>query len=137
MTDTEAVTMRDLTTLRDYVEKLKPMMNTHPFEWAITRIECLEAENDRLNALINTPQVDDFLEAVRIEVAHQRERWGEDHDADKTGDWWLWTLAYLATKATQAERYGDKEKYMHHIITSAALCANWHRHVASVLPKGD
>lgn len=87
-------------------------------------------ELDRLTALLNTPQIDDFIEAVRLEAAHQVERWGEEHDAGKTDDWWLWTAAHLATKATQANRHGDRDKYLHHIITTAALCANWHKHAS-------
>ena len=38
------------------------------------------SERDRLFLLINTPRTDDFFEAVRIEAAHQVERWGVEHD---------------------------------------------------------
>lgn len=93
-------------------------------------VRMLVGEIDRLTTLINAPQTDEFMDAVRIEIAHQRERWGDGHDGMKSPTDWLWNLCYLATKATQAERYGDREKYLHHIITAAALCGNWHRHAS-------
>ncbi len=88
--------------------------------------EALRAEVDRLTALLNSPELVEFRDAVVREAAHQRERWPEGHDRDKTPEEWLWLVAYLATKATQAKRYGDDEKYRHHIVTTAAACANWH-----------
>lgn len=77
-------------------------------------------------AKLNAPELHSFRDAVVLEAAHQRERWGSDHDAGKTPEDWMWVVAYLSTKATQAHRYGDREKYLHHIITCAAACANWH-----------
>lgn len=91
------------------------------------RAEKAEERVSQLESLINTPEIIDFIGAVNIEAAHQRERWGEQHDAMKTPDEWLWVVGYLVTKATQAQRYGDKEKYLHHIITAGAAMANWHR----------
>lgn len=80
------------------------------------------AERDRLRDLISTPHTADFLEAVRIESAHQRERWGDAHDESKGPEAWFWTLAYLAGKAL-----AKPEKRLHHIVSSAALLLNWHR----------
>lgn len=77
-------------------------------------------------AKLNAPELVSFRDAVVLEAAHQRERWGTDHDGGKTVEDWLWLVAYLATKASQANRYGDREKYIHHIITCGAACANWH-----------
>lgn len=77
-------------------------------------------------AKLNAPELHSFRDAVVLEAAHQRERWGSDHDAGKTFEDWLWLVAYLSTKASQANRYGDREKALHHIITCAAACANWH-----------
>ncbi|MBN50064.1 MAG: hypothetical protein CMN85_11020 [Spongiibacteraceae bacterium] len=74
---------------------------------------------------INTPEIEDFLTAISNEARHQRYRWGTEHDEGKSPDNWLWLIGYLATKATQAERYGDTEKYRHHIITCGAACLNW------------
>jgi len=73
---------------------------------------------------LNTPELHDFAKAVVLEAAHQRERWASDHDAGKSAKDWLWLVAYLVTKATQASRYGDGDKYPHHIITCAPACSN-------------
>lgn len=81
----------------------------------------LQVENSRLSGLINNPHTADFLEAVRLEAAHQRERWGSDHDSGKTDAAWFWLVGYLAGKALH-----KPEKQLHHIITTAAACLNWH-----------
>lgn len=87
----------------------------------------LRARVSELEALISSPQTTDFLEAVRIEAAHQRERWGKEHDQGKAPEDWFWTLGYLAGKALHAGRSGDHVKHLHHLISSAALLANQHR----------
>lgn len=87
-----------------------------------------------LGALISAPVVNDFLQGVRIEAAHQQERWGVQHDEGKSPEEWLWLVAYLCTKATQAARYGDREKHRHHVITAAAALLNWHRHATGEAP---
>lgn len=83
-------------------------------------------EANRLRAAINTPEIHDFIKAVQLEAIHQRERWGTEHDEGKSPEDWLWLIAYLGTKAAQAHRYGDSNKYLHHIVTVAAACLNWH-----------
>lgn len=90
------------------------------------KLNAANAEIARLTGLINNPQMVDFLVAVKLEAIHQRERWGSEHDDGKGPEDWLWLVAYLSTKATQASRYEDREKYLHHIITCAAACLNWH-----------
>jgi hypothetical protein len=83
------------------------------------------AELERLHALINNPHTADFVEAVKSEAAHQRERWGTEHDTGKLDADWFWLIGYLAGKAMHSEIYG---KQLHHIITTAAACLNWHAH---------
>lgn len=95
----------------------------------MTREQAL-AEVERLRRLIDNPHTNDFLEAVRTEAAHQRERWGAKHDAGKGAPDWFWLLGYLAGKAMHAWRVGDVEKLKHHIITTAAACLNWHANVS-------
>lgn len=90
-------------------------------------IRRLVAENERLNAIINTPQADDFLRAVSTEAEHQRQRWGSAHDSGKTPADWFWLVGYLAGKALHAQAAGDQAKAEHHVITTAAALANWHR----------
>jgi hypothetical protein len=104
----------------------------HPWvEWAdceTRRADAAESEVQRLHTLIHNPHTDGFLESVRIESAHQRERWGSDHDAGKTVADWFWLLGYLGGKAIAAWKADDRAKYLHHIVTTSAACLNWHAH---------
>jgi hypothetical protein len=86
--------------------------------------EKVQAELDRLNAIINTPHTDDFLKSVSIEAEHQRQRWD---DSGKTPADWFWLVGYLAGKALNALIAGDQDKAEHHVITTAAALANWYR----------
>jgi hypothetical protein len=83
-----------------------------------------QAERDRLHGLVNTPEIHDFLQAVNLEAAFQREKWGADGDAGKTDADWFWLIGYLAGKAIRPG--ASDEKRLHRIITVAAVCANWH-----------
>ena len=90
---------------------------------------------ERLERLINTPEISDFLKAVQIEAAHQRERWGEGHDEEKTpGDWAL-LLDKIKGKQCQAVWDCNLEKYLHHLITMAAICFNCHRCTVAKIEK--
>lgn len=111
-----------------------------------SRIALLVADRDRLrderdafscevaslDAIINTPRTDEFFEAVRLEAAHQIERWGVEHDAGKRPEDWLTLYTYLLGKAARAHFDGDREKLLHHIITVAAVALNWHRNETGV-----
>lgn len=91
----------------------------------------LQGEIDRLSALLNTPETDDFMRGVALEIAHQQERWSAEHDDGKDDAHWLWLIAYLATKAlTNPVAPGEDaaQKQLHRIITVAAAAGNWHRH---------
>lgn len=70
---------------------------------------------------LNTPEIHDFLLAVEREALHQRERWGAEHDIGKADTDWFWLVGYLAGKAIN-----KPNKILHHIITTAAACLNWH-----------
>lgn len=94
----------------------------------------LEADNFALKARvlelegrINTPHTDDWFEAVRLEAAHQVERFGAKHDAGKAPQDWFWLLGYLAGKALASTLTGDDEKAKHHTISSGAALLNWFR----------
>lgn len=88
------------------------------------------SELEKLRALVNSPHTNDFLHSVRMEVAHQVERWGTVHDRAKEPADWFWLLAYLSGKALAAHIAGDVEKAKHHTISSAAMLANWHAAIA-------
>lgn len=91
----------------------------------------------RLHALIHNPHTDEFIEAVKLEAAFQREHWKAEHDGGKTDADWFWLIGYLGGKALaaiglveRADLVRDVEhfrsKALHHIITTAAACLNWH-----------
>jgi hypothetical protein len=90
------------------------------------QIAKLEGELAEANAKLNTPELHDFSAAVVLEAAHQRDRWGASHDVGKAPQDWFWLLGYLGGKALRAHLDGDTDKALHHCISSAAACANWH-----------
>lgn len=102
----------------------------------------LRAEVNRLDALLNTPELLDFSKAVVLEAAHQIARWDPTQDASKTDADWFWLIGYLAGKALHTpigkdpadiEPIGILEKRLHRIITIAAAAANWHAHTLKEL----
>ena len=82
--------------------------------------------------LINTPHNEDFVAGVVVEAAYQVKKWGTPHDRGKEPEDWFWLLGYLAGKAVKAQREGDREKALHHTISSAAVLLNWHAHLSGV-----
>lgn len=96
-------------------------------DFAVQEMDKAIAELNRLDQIINSPQSDDFLRAVSTESEHQRQRWGSDHDSGKRPADWFWLVGYLAGKALHAHTSGDTVKAEHHVITTAAALANWHR----------
>lgn len=88
-----------------------------------------ELVNALVSALLDTPVSNDFLLGVKAEALHQRKRWGTEHDAGKEPQDWYWLLGYLSGKALAAAVKGDKDKGLHHTISSGAVLLNWHAHV--------
>ena len=86
-------------------------------------------EVERLRALINSPLLHNFTEAVSREAAHQRERWGS-YDADKEPQDWFWLVGYLSGKALRANIDGNVEKALHHTISTSAALLNWHASIS-------
>jgi hypothetical protein len=83
-------------------------------------------EANELRKLIYSPIIDNFLEAVRLEAAHQVDRWKSPHDAGKHDSDWYWLLGYLGGKLIH--RPNDSlDKQLHWIISIAAVCFNWWR----------
>lgn len=89
----------------------------------------LAAEATRMWHLLNSPETESFLKGVRLEVAHQIDRWGTVHDRAKEPPDWYWLLGHLGSKAVFAHMHGDRDKALHHTISSAAVLANWHTHI--------
>lgn len=105
---------------------------------------CASLEAQRVAAhkyrMLCTPEIHDFLVAVEREALHQRNIHAHKGDAGKSDADWFWLLGYLGGKAlhagnllVQASTLGSGfraneayEKQLHHIITTAAACLNWH-----------
>lgn len=99
---------------------------------ALLEFTQLEVQVKTLQELVNTPVFEDFTEAVKREGAHQIARWGKAHDRSKSAENWFWLVGYLAGKALRANIDGDREKALHHTISSAAALMQWHAAI-----KGD
>lgn len=104
-----------------------------PTAWALSpeRLTTDQSQAERLREalrreIVNSPETADFMAGVPLEAAHQRERWGADHDAGKSPFDWFWLIGFLGQKAAAAAVAGDTEKAMHHTISTAAALANWH-----------
>lgn len=95
-------------------------------EQEILRFRKAEEVIRALEAQINKPETADFMKGVPLEAAHQRQRWGAEHDAGKAPLDWFWLIGYLAQKAATSAIAGDIEKAKHHMISTAAALANWH-----------
>lgn len=79
-----------------------------------------------LREVLKRPEINDFLLGVKTEAAHQMKRWGPGQDRSKGPEEWFWVVGYLAGKALAAQRACDDGKFMHHLISTAAVLANWH-----------
>ncbi len=84
-------------------------------------------EHNLLKELLSRPEIDDFWEGIVTEAAHQRQRWGDAHDRDKSAENWFWLVGYLSGKALRASIEGDKAKAKHHTISTAAALFQWHQ----------
>lgn len=87
-------------------------------------------ENNRLEYLenlISNPEIEDFLKGVKIEAAHQTEKWGLEIEETKYPHDYSLVLDKLKGKQAQAIWDKDIEKYKHHLVTMAAVCHNIHR----------
>lgn len=84
---------------------------------------------EELDKKINTPEIYDIIEAIKLEAAHQRQRWTWN-DANKIDADWLALIVYLGSKAhyNPSDTAGNRpiEKKLHRIITVAAAAMNWH-----------
>lgn len=96
---------------------------------------CNREDCAALRELLNRPEINDFIEGVRLEAPHQLQRWGVKQDRTKSPEEWYWVVGYLAGKALHAQRAGDDGKFMHHLITCAAVLANWHYFASNPSPQ--
>lgn len=88
-----------------------------------------EDEINRLNSLINNPVLNDFVEAMKIEAAHQLERWGIENEERKPPHHYILVATKLLGKLSIAIWDRDIDKFKHHCITLAAELQNCHRQI--------
>lgn len=88
-------------------------------------VEALREENARLKDLVGRPYVGAWTDEIIVEAAHQRDRWGANHDHGKAPEDWFWLIGYLAGKCLAAHKVGDAEKAHHHTVSTAAVLAHW------------
>lgn len=127
---------------------IKPVGKNESFKWGppvdgeamSAKLEQAVAARDALLKQLNTPELHDFARGVVLEAAHQRERWGTEHDAGKQPEDWLWLAGHLSGRALAHQKEAVRQaqqghrdhaefnqgKALHHLITSAAAMANWH-----------
>lgn len=125
VTVTARQAVSDVVTQRNAARDASEYWNKRMAEEA-ARAEHYRAELEELKTKLNTPHITDFIESVRIEAVHQVERWGVDHDAGKTRPDWITLMVYLLGKACKAHFERERDKLLHHIITTAAALMNWH-----------
>ncbi len=77
--------------------------------------------------LIDTPEINNFLDGVKSESAHQTKKWGIEHEENKFPHDYALVLDKLKGKQALSIWDKDVEKYKHHLITMAAVCFNAHR----------
>lgn len=83
-----------------------------------------------MDVIINNPYSRNFLVGVKHEAAHQRDRWGQPAERGKSAENWFWLVGYLAGKCLRAAITGDRDKALHHTISTAAACANWYEAIS-------
>lgn len=97
---------------------------------ALDRLGIFNAMQDIIDELINTPEMADFLEGLKIESVHQTERWGAEQEESKYPHDYALVLDRLKGKLAVDIWNNDAEKYKHHLITIAAVCFNAHRQIS-------
>lgn len=92
-------------------------------------VDRLKDEKERLQAYINNPVTLDFIEAMKVEIPHQKERWRESDPLKDDPDWY-WLIGWLGGKAIMdpvkdRDARTPKERKLHRIVAVAAAAANW------------
>lgn len=72
--------------------------------------------------LINTPQHTEFVDAVKSEMAHHVERWGDESHTPPHH--YQMVLGYINGKLAKAVWDKDIEKFKHHLVTIAAVAGS-------------
>lgn len=79
-----------------------------------------------IDELINTPHSKDFIEAIKFEMAHHKQKWGDE--SHKPFLHFANVLQYLLGKMIKCYWDGDAVKTEHHITTIAAVAGTAHEY---------
>jgi len=82
-----------------------------------------------LENLINNPEIEDFLKGVKLESAHQIERWGIEKEQSKYPHDYALVISKLVGKLAVDIFDKNTDKYKHHLVTIAAVAFNIHRQI--------
>ncbi len=93
----------------------------------ITDITSLKKRIESLENKINTPHFGDFNEALKVEMAHHLDRWGDE--SLKYPAHFQSVISYISGKLIKAIWNNDIKKYEHHLITIAAVCGTAHKYL--------
>lgn len=89
-----------------------------------------EGIKEAIHERLDTPEMLDFIQAVKVEAEHQRGKWTGTDPMKSHADWY-WLIGWLGGKAVTDPHESDddrteKERRLHRIITVAAAAYNWH-----------
>ncbi len=88
-----------------------------------------ETREQYLERLINNPEIENFLEGVKLEAAHQIERWGLEKEERNPPHHYILVMAKILGKMSTDIFDRDVEKFKHHCIAVAAEMHNLHRQI--------
>lgn len=67
-----------------------------------------KAERQRLESIINSPELIDFPKAVHLEAVHQEVRWGTEDREGKTPADWFRLVGHLSTRALEHHKEAER-----------------------------
>jgi hypothetical protein len=85
-----------------------------------------EYAQELVNSKINKPSILGFIESVKIEMAHQFEKWGDESHKPLLHH--TSVLSYLNGKLIRAIWDGETEKVKHHLMTVAAVAGSAYKY---------
>lgn len=89
-------------------------------------VEDLVRKYGDLYAMLNRPEVEDFIQGVGVESAHQVMRWTAETEMSNPPHHYVMVVNKLLGKLCVAIWDRDREKFKHHAITIAAVMSNAH-----------
>jgi len=116
---TELEDEMDKSVLLDTVLSNQTLLNSY--------IDKLETENETYKTLINSPEINNFIEGLKLESSHQTIKWGNENEENKFPHDYALVMDKLKGKLALSIWDRNIDKYKHHLITMAALCYNIHR----------